>query len=191
MSSRTWVTVTPLTHAVEGRGDVLRRHAERARLVLQHVDLDHARRLAPVEGHGRRDADSWRRYCRAPAANSRTLLMSGPLTRYCTGRPTGGPMSSRCTKASVPGKVLRSQVSIFLPAAGRAPRCSLVTITIWPKGDIGGLHVEGQHETHGALADIARPVIDILVAGEHFALESRHLGVGVAGSRRSAAGSSR
>ena len=35
--------------AVEGAGDVLRGHAELAGLVLEHVDLHHARRLVPVE----------------------------------------------------------------------------------------------------------------------------------------------
>ena len=38
-----------LEHRVHGRGDVFRRHAELARLVLENVDLDDARRLHPVE----------------------------------------------------------------------------------------------------------------------------------------------
>ena len=36
-------------HAVQRRRDVLRAHAKLARLVLQHIDLDDARRLHPVE----------------------------------------------------------------------------------------------------------------------------------------------
>ena len=47
-------------------------------------------------------------------------------------------MSSRLTKASVPGKVLRQPVCDIARAAGRAPRGSLVTITIWPKATLAG-----------------------------------------------------
>ncbi len=85
--------------------DVLRAHAKLARLVLQDVDLDDARRLHPVEQDmievriGAHNAGELLR------EDSRTLAMSGPLSRYCTGRPTGGPTSSSLTKVSVPGKV--------------------------------------------------------------------------------------
>ena len=79
----------------------------------------------------------------------------GPLTRYCTGRPTGGPMSSRWTKASVPGNVLRSQ-SLVLAAQPVARLQALGEDHRLAEGDIGGLHVEGQHEALRALADIAR-----------------------------------
>ena len=47
-------------HAVQRRRDVFRAHAKLARLVLQDVDLDDARRLHPVEHDIDRDAD-WRR----------------------------------------------------------------------------------------------------------------------------------
>src|SRR6516162_5249799 len=37
-------------------------------------------------------------------AISRTSLGSGPLTRYCTGQPTGGPSSRGTIRVTAPGK---------------------------------------------------------------------------------------
>lgn len=65
-------------------------------------------------------------------ASSRTVWISGPPTRYCTGLPTGGPSSSNLTKASVPTNSSRSS---FSSAGFTRLRASmfLVTMTVCPK----------------------------------------------------------
>ena len=56
------------------------RHAELARLVLQNVDLDDARRLHPVE-HDVAEMRDWLRTMPASfCEKSLTFAMSGPLT---------------------------------------------------------------------------------------------------------------
>ena len=88
---------------------------------------------------------------RAPSA------MSGPLTRYCTGRPTGGPSGSRLTWMSVPTKlVARDRLQPRLHAVAGLE-------VVGDDDDLAEvrarrLHVEGEHEAHRALADIGRPV---------------------------------
>ena len=105
MLSRTWVIGRAVDHAVQGRGDVLRRHAELARLVLEDVDLDDARRLHPVE-HDVAEIG-------AAPHDAGELLREIPHLLRCRARsggtapdvPTGGPTSSSLTKVSVPGNV--------------------------------------------------------------------------------------
>ena len=66
-----------------------------------------------------------------PSAASRTFWMSGPLTRYCTGRPAGGPSGSRLTWMSVPTNCSRATCFSRARTRSRALR-SLVTMMIWP-----------------------------------------------------------
>ena len=47
------------------------------------------------------------------SAMSRTSLISGPLTRYCTGHPTGGPRPNGDTRVTALGKFSASAASSF------------------------------------------------------------------------------
>ena len=93
MSSRTWVTGRARDDGVEHAGERLRAQPEQPRLVLVDADTRPARRLDPVEvdvhrvGIGGDDLAELQR-------DVAHLATSGPLTRYCTGQPTGGPSSS-------------------------------------------------------------------------------------------------
>ena len=105
--------------------------------------------------------------------------MSGPLTRYWIGRPTGGPMSRSFTRASVPTKPLAAdRPAESARSRSRASR-SLVTMIDLPEGRGRRLDVEGQHETRRALADIGRPAVDIGIADELFLFELLHLRLGL------------
>src|SRR3954454_1194115 len=109
-------------------------------------------------------------------ARSRTSWTFGPLSRYCTGRPAGGPRASRSTYTSAgkflpgPGLDLAPQALTSLDALGHDDDLAVKRIR--------GLRVEGENEPHGALADIGRPVIDVWIARE-LGLEAIHLRFGV------------
>ncbi len=65
-------------------------------------------------------------------AMSRTSLVSGPLTRYCTGQPTGGPSPSGETRDTAPGNCSASSFSSFTSSRWRAAT-SLAISTVWVK----------------------------------------------------------
>ena len=69
--------------------------------------------------------------------------MSGPLTRYCTGQPTGGPSSSGEIRLTAPGK---SSASTFSSRACNRSRAatSLATITAWVKKSFGSWTSRGR-----------------------------------------------
>ena len=80
--------------AVQHGRRACRAEAEQARLVLVDAHAQLPRRLDPVEIDPPRAGRPRRRPAASRKAMSRTSSMSGPLTRYCTGQPTGGPSSS-------------------------------------------------------------------------------------------------
>ena len=98
MPSRTCVTVVPVTTAVQHRGQRLRTEPQQPRLVLVDVDPDHPRRLHPVEIDVPRVRSRSTRSARAATRCRAPRSMSGPLTRYWTGQPTGGPSPSGDTR---------------------------------------------------------------------------------------------
>ena len=161
MSSRTCVTGRAGDHGVEHAGHRLRAQAEQARLVLVDADADLARRLDPVEidrlgigaaGHDLGQVERDRAHLRG----------SGPLTRYCTGQPTGGPSSSGETRATTLGNCSASAFSSLAlqPLAGRD-----VLGDDHRLGEevVGELDVERQVEADGTAADIGAPARDVRV----------------------------
>ena len=150
MSSRIWVTVEPVTAAFS--------------TAARDAELRPSRRASSWLTWTR----SWRAgsfqsklICRASGsvaitcarsnAIARTWSMSGPLTRYCTGQPTGGPSSS-------------GEIRLTTPGNSSASSCSSLRLQALPGGDVLGdddrlreeivrqLHVQRQVE-----ADRARP----------------------------------
>ena len=89
----------PGHRVVEERGQVLRRDAEHARLVLVDDEADHLGRLVPIELHigasRVRRASTLVDLLRDARAR---VARSSPETRNCTGKPTGGPFSRRDTR---------------------------------------------------------------------------------------------
>ena len=76
-------------------------------------------------------------------AISRTSFTSGPLTRYCTGQPTGGPSSSGTVLVTALGKSSRSTRSSFTRSRSRAAM-SLAMITNWLKKSLGSSTLSGR-----------------------------------------------
>ena len=76
-------------------------------------------------------------------AMSRTCAMSGPLTRYRTGHPTGGPSSSAETRLIRLGNSLARTFSSFCRKRSRAGT-SLATITAWLKKLFGSWTSSGR-----------------------------------------------
>ena len=105
-------------------------------------------------GFGRDDLRQLRARSRAPRA------MSGPLTRYCTGQPTGGPSSSGETRATTLGNSSASSFSSFACSRSRAAT-SLATITAWAKKSLGSCTFERQVEADRAAPDIGAPALDV------------------------------
>ena len=93
MSSRIWVTVEPVTAAFStAASDCELRPSRRASswsisMRTWRAGSFQSKLMRRVSGLV---AITWA----SPSAISRTWSMSGPLTRYCTGQPTGGPSSS-------------------------------------------------------------------------------------------------
>ena len=60
-------------------------------------------------------------------AISRTICVSGPTTRNCTGKPTGGPSSSRVTRTHACGNCLVDQAISRERTRSRASRSLVIT----------------------------------------------------------------
>ena len=86
--------------------------------------------------------------------------MSSPDTRNCTGKPTGGPFSSRETRPRSSGKSVVEQREQARRA--RVSRSSLLfaTSTNWAKFDCVQLLVERQVEARAAAADVRDVALD-------------------------------
>ena len=69
--------------------------------------------------------------------------MSGPLTRYWTGQPTGGPSSSGWTLATTEGNSFASAFSSFNLSRSRAGT-SLATMTACEKKLLGNWTLSGR-----------------------------------------------
>ena len=70
---------------------------------------------------------------RTLSAMTRTFIGSGPTTRNCTGKPTGGPKVKRSTRVRASGTApSASSRSSRAFTRSRASR-SFVTITTWAK----------------------------------------------------------
>ena len=91
---------------------------------------------------------------------SRTVSTSGPLTRYCTGQPTGGPSSSGETRPTASGNC---SASSFSSRGCRRSRAGEVLRDDHGLGEEGvrQLHVERQVEADRAAADIGAPARDV------------------------------
>ena len=59
--------------------------------------------------------------------SSRTVPISGPLTRNCTGKPTGGPFSSLLMRVRIDEYSVRSTSA--KAAASRSRSCTLFAVT--------------------------------------------------------------
>ena len=71
------------------------------------------------------------------SAMPRTFIGSGPTTRNCTGKPTGGPKLKRSTRVRASGSApSASACSSRALTRSRASR-SFVTMTIWAKFGFG------------------------------------------------------
>ena len=77
------------------------------------------------------------------SAIARTWERSGPLTRYCTGQPTGGPSSSGDTRPTTLGICSASAFSSFACSRSRAAT-SLATTTACEKKSLGSLTSSGR-----------------------------------------------
>ena len=95
----------------------------------------------------------------------RTWSDSGPLTRYWSGHPTGGPSSKR-VDAPDNAREVRRQRSLELGLDPLALLQSLGDDHGLREKVVGELDVEGQIEPHRALSDISAPVVDVRIARE-------------------------
>src|SRR5882724_8234022 len=93
-------------------------------------------------------------------AISRTRTGSGPLTRYCSGQPTGGPNSSAERRLTTPGNFSIKRGSRRLRSRSRASRAPSDDDRLG-KEIVGKLHVQRHIKPDGSLSDIACPVVDI------------------------------
>ena len=74
---------------------------------------------------------------RTSSAMARTFIGSGPTTRNCTGKPTGGPNTKRSTRVRASGSAPSAiAFSSFALTRSRASRF-FVTMTIWAKFEFG------------------------------------------------------
>ena len=76
-------------------------------------------------------------------AMSRTCDMSGPLTRYWIGQPTGGPSPSGDTRATALGNCVASTSSSRACSRSRAAT-SLAMTTAWAKKSLGSSTASGR-----------------------------------------------
>ena len=104
--------------------------------------------------------------CPSCRAIARTCAMSGPLTLYCTGHPTGGPSSSGETRATTLGSCSASSFSSLACSRSRAAT-SLAMIDDLRKEVVGQLDVERKVEADCAASDIGAPTRDVGIALEH------------------------
>ena len=120
---------------------------------------------------------------------SRTVVRSGPLTRYCTGQPTGGPSSSGETRETTLGKSSASSFSSLACSRSRAAT-SLAMTTACAKKSLASWTFERQVEPDRAAPDIGAPACDVWVRPSAWRRASRRP-CRWRRSRRSAAGSDR
>ena len=146
---------------------VLRGEAERAGAVLIDLEADRFDLLAPVEmridhlGVLRHDGAHLLGDARAPSCGS------GPTTRNCTGKPTGGPKLKRSTRArasgSAPSASARSSRAL---TRSRAVEVLRVTITIWAKFGLGSTGLSPSQKRGEPWPDIGRVGDDVGIAGQ-------------------------
>ena len=77
------------------------------------------------------------------SAIDRTWERSGPLTRYCTGQPTGGPSSSGDTRPTTLGICSAIIFSSLACSLSRAAT-SLATTTAWEKKSLASWTSSGR-----------------------------------------------
>jgi hypothetical protein len=142
MSSRSWVTVEPVTAALSAAASVCELRPSR-RASSWSIRTRTWRAGSFQSKLMRRALGSVATTCASLSAISRTWSMSGPLTRYCTGQPTGGPSSSGEIRLTTPGKSLASTCSSRFCKRSRAAT-SLATITAWAKKSFGSCTFRGR-----------------------------------------------
>ena len=100
------------------------------------------------------------------SAMSRTCVTSGPLTRYCTGHPTGGPSPSGDTRVTALGNCVASTV---LETRLKPLACRHVLGDDNSLGEevVGQFHRKRQIEADRAAADIGAPACDVGIFRQH------------------------
>ena len=103
---------------------------------------------------------------RTCSAIARTFIGSGPTTRNCTGKPTGGPKTKRSTRARASGSAPSASAR-----SSRALTRSRASRSFGHDDDLGEVRVrqhriEPEPEARRALADIGRVGHDVGIAGE-------------------------
>ena len=95
---------------------------------------------------------------------ARTVAMSSPDTRNCTGKPTGGPFSSRDTRPRSSGKSVVEQRRAGARASARASSMLVRDEHELREVRLRELLVERQVEARRAGADVGDVALDALVA---------------------------
>ena len=123
--SRNWVTVTPDT-------ELFRNCASSCELMPSTRALFWStRRRTTFDGSSQSNCTLKRSglcsiVARTSRAIARTFAMSSPVTRNCTGKPTGGPFSSRDTRPRSAGKSVSNS---RIRRARTASRSTLLFVT--------------------------------------------------------------
>ena len=114
---------------------------------------------------------------RTLSATARTLSPSGPSTRNCTGKPTGGPKFSRSMRRRASG-ITFSRDKPFEPRLQPLARLGVLGHHDDEREALVRQHgVQGQEEARRAFADIGRVVLEIRIAlDEGFGLLGGGLG---------------
>ncbi len=142
MSSRTWVTGEPVMTVLSTPASASElRPSRRAsswstRMRTSRVGSTQSKLVRSVSGLAETTWASSR-------AIERTTDGSGPLTRYWTGQPTGGPSSSGDTRPTTLGKSSARRCSSLAWSRSRAST-SLATITAWAKNGLASCTSSGR-----------------------------------------------
>ena len=123
-------------------------------------------RLDPIEIDRAAARSSAATICASRKAISRTSFTSGPLTRYCTGHPTGGPSSSGTMRRHRAGKFVL-QHALELGAQPLAGGDVLGDHHELAEEIVGQLDAEREIEPDRAASDIGAPALDIGIVLEH------------------------
>ncbi|MNY21149.1 hypothetical protein D3C86_1546750 [compost metagenome] len=165
-----------LDNAVHGIGDIFRGDAELPGLVLDDIDLHHARRLVPVHHEVREQlmfTDDTGQLLTEFADLLDIRTAQAILDRFPDGRTDIEQFHEGVGADECPVQIilqLGTHLVAHIQPLGDDDRLA--------EGDVRCLHVEGQDETRCAFADIGRPMVDIRIFRQHFLLELRHLPVG-------------
>ncbi len=164
-------------HAVQGRGNIFRADAKLARLVLQHVHLDDPRGLHPVEhdvvearigsydpGQPLGEFFDFGDVGSAQPVLHRTSDRRADLEQFHVGVRTGK-------------RSLQIRFKLRLETVPRR-NAALANDNHLTKPRVGRLQIERQDKPRSASPDIGRPMVDVLISLELFALKLPDLRIG-------------